>query len=183
MCSSTCCPTSTLPAAAQVTVVMHVGLQRSALSHAPLFSGCSCFMIAACCFTLACCCTCRCSPQQLNSVILQPAPLAPVQQDAEGRLLPITPAAGIGRERWQLMAKASGWSQGVLLLWRCSAPAHMPWLELSSSSQQLQRELLLCNVAGHAADSSASRGRAEPGTNEHIWRRITRAITTTTIPC
>jgi hypothetical protein len=48
--------------------------------------------------------------------VLQPAPLQPVQQDAEGRLLPVQPGAAMDRQKWQLMAKASGWTQGALLL-------------------------------------------------------------------
>lgn len=48
--------------------------------------------------------------------VLQPAPLQPVQQDAEGRLLPVQPGATMDRQKWQLMAQASGWTQGELLL-------------------------------------------------------------------
>jgi hypothetical protein len=50
------------------------------------------------------------------SQVLQPAPLQPVQQDAEGRLLPVQPGAAMDRQKWQLMAKASGWTQGKVLL-------------------------------------------------------------------
>jgi hypothetical protein len=61
-----------------------------------------------------------CRPQAVATQVLQPAPLQPVQQDAEGRLLPVQPGAAMDRQKWQLMAKASGWTQGeVLLLLPC----------------------------------------------------------------
>eukprot|EP00882_Tetradesmus_deserticola_P017265 GHRQ01018489.1.p2 GENE.GHRQ01018489.1~~GHRQ01018489.1.p2 ORF type:complete len:152 (+),score=56.69 GHRQ01018489.1:975-1430(+) len=50
-------------------------------------------------------------PQAVATQVLQPAPLQPVQQDAEGRLLPVQPGATMDRQKWQLMAKASGWTQ------------------------------------------------------------------------
>jgi hypothetical protein len=57
-----------------------------------------------------------CRAQAVAAQVLQPAPLQPVQQDAEGRLLPVQPGAAMDRQKWQLMAKASGWTQGELLL-------------------------------------------------------------------
>uniref|UniRef100_A0A383VE14 MAT1 centre domain-containing protein n=1 Tax=Tetradesmus obliquus TaxID=3088 RepID=A0A383VE14_TETOB len=50
-------------------------------------------------------------PQAVAAQVLQPAPLQPVQQDAEGRLLPVQPGAAMDRQKWQLMATASGWTQ------------------------------------------------------------------------
>ncbi|KAF6250638.1 hypothetical protein COO60DRAFT_785980 [Scenedesmus sp. NREL 46B-D3] len=50
-------------------------------------------------------------PQAVAMQVLQPAPLQPVQQDAEGRLLPVQPGATMDRQKWQLMAQASGWTQ------------------------------------------------------------------------
>ncbi|KAF8058078.1 zinc finger CCCH domain-containing protein 2 [Scenedesmus sp. PABB004] len=44
--------------------------------------------------------------------VLQPAPLVQVQQDAEGRLLPVNPGT-LGREQWWQMAAASGWTQAL----------------------------------------------------------------------
>jgi hypothetical protein len=108
--------------------------------------------------------------------VLQPAPLQPVQQDAEGRLLPVQTGAAMDRQKWQLMAKASGWTQGEVLLLKtwlqvCDAQpvatsdscatgvAATCWVAAGSCVQRLKAHA--CNMpsvsAGHTYGSMASK--------------------------
>eukprot|EP00878_Enallax_costatus_P005723 GHUV01006001.1.p2 GENE.GHUV01006001.1~~GHUV01006001.1.p2 ORF type:complete len:147 (+),score=35.72 GHUV01006001.1:228-668(+) len=45
-----------------------------------------------------------------GAVVVQPQPVTAVQMDAEGRILPVDPGP-MSRDKWQLMAQASGWSE------------------------------------------------------------------------
>lgn len=47
-----------------------------------------------------------------GNAVVQPQPLTAVQMDAEGRILPINPGP-ISRDKWRLMAQASGWRQEI----------------------------------------------------------------------
>eukprot|EP00879_Flechtneria_rotunda_P002646 GHRR01002849.1.p1 GENE.GHRR01002849.1~~GHRR01002849.1.p1 ORF type:complete len:165 (+),score=37.33 GHRR01002849.1:144-638(+) len=51
----------------------------------------------------------------MTSMPAQPAPVGPVKEDKDGRLLPLNRLTGFSREQWMLLCQTSGWRQDMAM--------------------------------------------------------------------